>query len=247
MREEELLAMLEKKAQEFVNKDITARVCGTDIQDPTKVLLYADMSRMGETAHIEVTFSKKGKEYTPKYWSIKNQQIPMPMQMVGKITLGKDVCVSDPCYDRKVWCMTQLHNVKTGRWNVWASVDELDSWGKRTYLLILKHENVTAEEESKFIWEDCATLGVDSGTMSVIDDTYYRRKNGSAEAFEADDSAKEEFSDLCLSIHNQYVGLFRTDNVAVGVICSSGIGDGAYPLRVVKKDGEIIAMEVSFM
>jgi hypothetical protein len=64
-------------------------------------------------------------------------------------------------------------------------IDTIDCWGERCYILELEHRRVSLPNEPN--WEERFRLGVDSGTMSVIDDAYYRRKNGSSEDFESDE------------------------------------------------------------
>ena len=36
--------------------------------------------------------------------------------MNKEIILGKEVYLSDPCYDTKTWCQALLTNVKEGKW-----------------------------------------------------------------------------------------------------------------------------------
>lgn len=244
--------ILEKKAAGYLNTPFKLVSYGDDPDFKDKYAAHGTILRRGTTVNVAVTFTKA--DFEPTYWRITDDRIAMPSHRLGVITLGKDVCVTDPCYDRSVWCMTQLHNVKPGLWCVRASIDEIDSWGKRLYVLELAHRDSTSQEDG-FMWKEHSELGVDSGMMSVIDDVYYRRKNGSAEEFEADETAKDRFSDECSSLtygfvgnrHTRYAGIYRAGNKAVGVICSSGCGDGAYPLDVVEADGEIVAMRINFM
>jgi hypothetical protein len=52
--------------------------------------------------------------------------------------------------------------------------------------------------------------------------------------------------DKCFNLTKKTcAGLFTYGNQKVGVVCSSG--DGCYPLYVVEKDGEIIAIRINFM
>ncbi len=139
----------------------------------------------------------------------------------------------------------KLGNVKPGIWVVSVCIDTLDSWGKRCYVLELRHRSV--KNRARLAWDRHGELGVDSGTMSIFDDAHYRRKNGSVEEFEADLKAKDSFTDKCFHLTDEYAGIYNANNKGVGVVCSSGIGDGEYPLYTVVKEGEIVAMEIRFL
>jgi hypothetical protein len=201
------------------------------------------MGRHGGPVNVRVTIKKDGDALS--YWSITDEAISMKTRYVGKILLGKDVCVSDPCYDRDVWCRTTLENVKPGVWTVDAAIDTIDCWGERCYILELYHETVDRSKEHD--WADSFNLGVDSGTMSVIDDRFYQADPGPCAGLLPGDTARERFLNKCYDLKDGYAGLFKVGNKRVGVVCSSGCGDGGYPLYVVEEDGEIVAMKISFM
>lgn len=247
-----LSKILEKKVTGYLGTPFTMVNYGDDPDDVYSYAVQGTILRYGVAVNVKVTFNKI--ECEPTYWEITDKKITMLSYHIGTIALGKDVCVSDPCYDRGVWCMTQLHNVKSGLWHVHISIDEIDSWGKRLYILELNHRDmIDFKNESE--WERQAELGVDSGTMSVIDDVYYRRKNGSVEEFEADEKVKGRFSDKCTALtygpvgthSTRFAGIYRINNRPVGVICSSGCGDGSYPLDVIEVDERIVAMRINFM
>lgn len=241
----DLKVTLEKTIISYLQTGFRLRGYDDDPDDPLKFIVNGIITRHGKPANVKVSVNKEG--IKPWYWSITDDDIIMPLRLVGQLELGKDVCVTDPCYTRDVWCMTQLHNVKPGIWAAWASIDTIDTWGERTYVLELQHSSLTKEEFENMAWSEYAELGVDSGTMSVIDDRYYRRKNGSAEAFESDTALRDKFSDVCFALSSQYAGIYHANNKAVGVVCSSGCGDGGYPLEVSEIDGEIVAMRINFM
>lgn len=236
---------LEERATKHLNTQFTLTEYAEDPADPDQYVTLGTILRYGDHANVEVTFKKDGLE--PWYWKITDENITMLSKRIGTIKLDKDVCVTDPCYNRDVWCMTQLNNVKPGLWAVYASIDKIDTWGKRTYILELSHCDFVNKEIEELNWTECAVLGVDSGQMSVFDDAYYRRKNGSEADFEADKSCEEKFYDTCCNLSQDYVGIYSVDDIAVGVVCSSGCGDGSYPLEVKEIGSEIIAMRINFM
>ena len=242
---ENLKPVLQNKITEFLGKPFTITdSCEPEYNREEYYDVIGIMKRYNANVNVRVSVKKDGD--IPMHWNITDEDITMTSRYIGEITLGKDVCVSDPCYNRDTWCMTVLKNVKPGRWEVRASIDTIDTWGERCYILELFHRTVSQNENLK--WEEHFELGVDSGTMSVIDDAFYRRKNNSAEEFESDEKTKENFMDKCYNLTtDNHVGLFTYGSQKVGVVCSSGCGDGCYPLYVVEKDGEIVAMRISFM
>lgn len=238
---------LETKASDFLNSTFTLVDYTEDADYPNQYAVRGIIQRYGKPANVLVHFEKK--ELRPVYWSITDDTITLPTKRIGRMELGKDVCVSDPCYDRDVWCMTQLHNVKPGAWDVEAGIGEIDSWGERVYVLTLYHHSIPMQQRNKLEWSEYGSLGVDSGQMSVFDDHYYRRKNGSVEEFESDKDYAEAFYDNCcgITLGNDGVGLYYADHKAVGVVSSSGCGDGAYPMDVAIQNDEIVAIRIDFM
>lgn len=200
--------------------------------------------RHGEFENVEASVLIEGLRVV--YWRYSDDAIAMYSKHIGTMELGKDIVISDPSYDRTVWCMTQKDNARSGIWHVDAAIDTIDSWGERLYVLELYHESVRTRQNS-LKWKEAGEVGVDTATMSVFDDRYYRRKGGFAEAFEADMAARKRFSDECFDIHNKYIGFHQEDGKNVGVICSSGIGDGGYPLLLAEESGRIVGIQISFM
>lgn len=236
---------LEKKATDYLNTRFTLKEYKEDPAHPNRYLAYGTILRYDAPANVEVSFLKDGPE--PRYWMITDENITIPATHIGTINLSRNVCVTDPCYNRDVWCMTQLDNVKPGLWDVYTATDEIDCWGERTYILELNHCDLTREMIKEQRWIERASLGVDSGQMSVFDDEYYRRKNGSEAEFEADKLYSKRFYDACCTLSRNYGGIYYIDNKAVGVVCSSGCGDGSYPLEIKEIDNKIVAMKINFM
>jgi hypothetical protein len=201
--------------------------------------------RFGKRTPVDVTYNKNMKM---DYWELAGDQITFWPKTIGSIILGEKVIVSDPCYNRDVWCMTILNNIYPGKWEVTACIDKVNSWGKRCYMLELYHENQENKNIPEKDWIRDFELGVDSGTMSVIDDRYYRRLNGSTESFEGNEKAKEAFYQKAHRNNTAYANLFREKDSPVGAVCSSGIGDGSYPLYIYKGvDEKITALRISFL
>lgn len=201
--------------------------------------------RFKKVAKVTVTVNSN---YEIKFWSLSGNTIEMVRSLIGEIDLGNIVSVSDPCYDRSIWCRTTLKDVMPGRWKVFACIDTLDSWGRRCYIIELYHESIQDSCIDENAWKTYGIVGVDSGTMSVFNDLHYRRINGRADKFENNQLARDAFLDKCYKLADSYAGIFEVEGKGVGVVCSSGIGDGGYPFYVhVGKDKYYDAIKISFM
>jgi len=235
---------LERIASKYLETPFTLSDYRLEEGKATQYIANGVIARHSVPANVEVTFDQASRE--PRYWMITDDDIPMTVKHIGTIELGKDICVTDPCYDRDTWCATELHNTKPGLWDVHASIDEIDCWGQRTYLLELVHQSVTEEQLEGLEWIEHSCLGVDSGQMSVFDDAYYRRKNGSVEKFNQDHQCINAFYDCCCKLSEDHVGIYYAGDAPVGVVCSSGCGDGSYPLFIKEIDFKVVAMKISF-
>ncbi|MDR1641691.1 MAG: hypothetical protein LBT59_18525 [Clostridiales bacterium] len=192
---------------------------------------------------VNVEASIKDDKLTPSYWYITDKEFKMKWRALPDITLSKDVVFSDPCYNRDDgWLITVLHNMKPGEWKVRANIDTISAWGERCNSIELVHSAFA--EETSFAWAKKALLPVDSGIISVIDDLFYRREKGSIEDFESSQEAKDKFGDKCYLLSKSFCDIFRVKGESVGVVASSGVGDGEYPLHVAESSGEVIAAKI---
>lgn len=235
------IGIIESRITEFLEKKFSFRDYFNSVDLTGYYEVNGEITRYGNPVNVQVTIKKD--DFTPTYWMITDEAITLCSRFLGEITLGKDVCVSDPCYDRDVWCMTVLHNVKPGKWDARVSIDTISSFGERCYVLELFHRTVREVED--FDWREIFELGVDSGTMSVIDDAYYQQKKPSNS--KAEEAAAERFLENCYKAADKKAGIYRYGDKKVGVVCSSGTGDGSYPLYTAEKDGEVVAIKISFM
>ena len=87
----------------------------------------------------------------------------------GCIELSGKVIVSDPCYDRTVWCMAADVAVKSGKYAVYIAKKDEKEFGTRVAAIMAVHEEYI--ESIKESWEpyDCC-IGVDSGQCGIFDD-----------------------------------------------------------------------------
>lgn len=157
---------------------------------------------------------------------------------IGLIELNDTCLVTDPCYTKGTWCATQLDNVLPGKWEVFITKKDEGDWGVRVSSISLAHLSYTYKENALLETYD-AHLGVDSGQISFFQPEVYKNRG------EDDDS--EEFYDKCCYL-SKPAGIFEQDGKNVGVVTSSGYGDGGYNLYINRNEDEkIVYMEVVFI
>lgn len=111
--------------------------------------------RFKKVAKVTVTVNSN---YEIKFWSLSGNTIEMVRSLIGEIDLGNIVSVSDPCYDRSIWCRTTLKDVMPGRWKVFACIDTLDSWGRRCYIIELYHESIQDSRIDENAWKTYSSV-----------------------------------------------------------------------------------------
>ena len=95
------------------------------------------------------------------------------------VTSTKLLRISDPCYDKKVWCAGTLKNCEVGKWNSFLIYSDEGSWGNRVAENVAFFGDfVSTELAEKFLaegnWKNSnISVGVDSGQCGVFDDSKY--------------------------------------------------------------------------
>jgi hypothetical protein len=169
---------------------------------------------------------------------------------MNQITLSENVMVSDPCYTPDTWCQTKLDNVLPGLYNVEVERhDEGTGWGVRVSSITVIHEDYTDNDD----WEQHSECGVDSGQCGIFCMTSYRNDEMSEGIttppldrpfvlpFSGDgDKWYDKMCQFTLG-ENQW-GLYDT-----GVVTSSGIGDGLYPMDVMMDGDKIVGIRLEYL
>lgn len=91
-------------------------------------------------------------------------------ESVGEIILGKQVRISDPCYDMKTWCAGTLENVLQGKYKCFSQKVDTRDWGIRVASIEVRHENYLNIEPTELQQID---VGVDSGQAGIYDLDYF--------------------------------------------------------------------------
>lgn len=146
--------------------------------------------------------------------------------------------ITDPGYDNDIWCA--LHNVKVKPGNYIACSyydDDLGGWGRRVGILQIVHEDAYYKIDvgDNGNWKEIGSCAVDAGLMSICE------------------SPKPNFTDkewfhYCDLVNGpiKSLGTIKTIKKVPIVSCTSGIGDGCYPVFAIEQDDDIVAVEVRF-
>lgn len=168
---------------------------------------------------------------------------------MNTIRLSDNVRVSDPCYDNDVWCKTKLTGVLPGNYNVFVEKGDEHGWGMRVKSLRVIHEDFSDNDN----WEEHSEIGVDSGQAGIFCETSYRNDR-IAESIVTppskfdlpgrDSEGDLWYEKMCnFTLSDDQCGIYET-----GVVTSSGIGDGGYPLDIIReKNGYIVGMKITYL
>lgn len=156
------------------------------------------------------------------------------MEKIGVILINGSVTISDPCYEPRIWCAAVM-NVLPGQWV--CQGEKLSGCVKTLRICKPGYEGVPPDE-------DYCSVAVDSGQCGFFDTVYYEEKHPmiSVEQSEVED---EWYDKICEITDNRGYGLAPD---SLGVVASSGFGDGVYPVYVGRDaHGKIVAIELRFI
>ena len=107
---------------------------------------------------------------------------------IGSFTVnGTEIRVSDPGYDKEVWCCGTIEDMAPGKYKAFVAYSEDPDWGRRVEMLLIKHAssqcqtrsaNYVCSDEDKIYWSYGwervpITVGVDSGQCGFFDEAMY--------------------------------------------------------------------------
>lgn len=157
---------------------------------------------------------------------------------LGHFRVDGDLRVTDPCYDKGCEFAAHVLPAAPGIWEATVDVHQ----GERAYALTVYHKELCNPDLPD--WEDPDwAVSVDSGQVGVFLNSRYP------------DDVNDEFMDSFSKGRNLYndccsVTLttgWGTVPDGMGVVSNTAYGDGGYPVRVVRKDGKIVGVAISFM
>ena len=166
-------------------------------------------------------------------------------KIVGYMPINGSVDITDPCYDRDVWCRMNAVKVRPGDYECSYFMANF-TWeydGKKgddwcVTRARIAHVDVMTELESTG-FSDCdeaeeiGEIGVDAGLAGFFGDK--------------PDFSDEEWHEFCRAMRAMRARDEQAYLTDLGFWTSSGYGDGGYPVYAVKRDGEIVALEIVFI
>lgn len=164
------------------------------------------------------------------------------VKSVGQITLADTCDLTDPCYDKDVWCRTTVENMLPGKYNCYAAVSDEKNWGDRVCRTWIIHEDFDknpADDENfaeGLYIDKVSNNGVDAGLFG-----YFNNKP------DFDDKTWDEFLAHISSMH-PVITVCPFDG-RDGFVTSSGYGDGGYD-SVTWRDahtGKVVAINTTFL
>lgn len=182
-----------------------------------------------------------------------NKRFPGELLKLGTFELTQSVIrVSDPGYDRDVWCCGTVENCKTGMWEAAVFQRDEDDWGVRVGIVAARYaangpefSEVTRDAyDCMNDWSECPfEVGVDSGQAGIFDEAHYM-DDGIFDQLPVHDFGEQFYSHCCdITLGDPPAGV-----IPYGVVSSSGYGDGGYvAMKHTAKDGKIDGIFVVFL
>lgn len=155
----------------------------------------------------------------------------------GRIKLGTEVRVSDPCYSMNVWCAGTISNIKQGIYNCYVTFVDKGEWGVRVSAIELWHQNFDNSSIERPMDKVDFEVGVDSGQAGIFDLNYYIKNHPISNEW-YDKVRKCTFSKGKLDANTM-------DNKCF--VSSSGYGDGGYDCYTAQVNGKIVAIKIEFI
>lgn len=157
-------------------------------------------------------------------------------EVVGTKKFGPEIDITDPCYNKKVWCRLNNVKIKEGEyqciiWNERKSYNS-PSGELRNSTYVSKIGIYLGEIPDVHDFEEIGEIGVDSGMAG-----FFNHKP---------DYTNEEWFELCESLHSNNSKEYHINDE--GFFSNSGRGDGCYSVYAAKdENGEITSLEIAFM
>jgi len=142
---------------------------------------------------------------------------------LGDMTLGEHIHVSDPCYDRSIWCRAEIKDILPGLYRAYTIHNDKEH---RVHQVLILHTEKHKPWQFIFKWAFGNEVGVDSGQCGIFDDTIYPLSEKTGGEMEDHDSF---YGKCCKATLSKEQEGFIDEK---GIVTASGWGDGTYPYYV---------------
>ncbi len=125
---------------------------------------------------------------------------------IGYIELSGKTIVSDPSHDRDVWRNATNIAVKPGKYAVFVTLSDEQTWGERVAYITAIHKDHMRSRNP--VWKSYdADIDVDSGQCGIFDDTIYPQ---TAEACGSYDDESTFYGECCqLTLSEMQCGILK--------------------------------------
>lgn len=145
-------------------------------------------------------------------------------KIYGTINLPGKIDITDPCYNKDVWCRINNFPISAGEYECYtmnADNEETEGWGERVARIGIRKDKAKTYKRK-------GSIGVDAGLAGFFVDK--------------PDYNDAEWNEFCNRIYSDKAWL-----VDDGFYSESGYGDGCYSVYVGYKDGKVVEVYIDFM
>ena len=157
--------------------------------------------------------------------------------------VSSNIIVSDPCYERGIWCAGELENVLPGRWSASVATADMGDWGVRVTQLAIQHTDALNRHllNRHVAMFDVA---VDSGQAGFFDVAHFHDQSVVEEKTSWPHEDDYWYNQCCkVTLSPSQSGI-----IPFGVVSSSGFGDGIYTCYYyTDQAGKVVAAEIVFL
>ena len=143
----------------------------------------------------------------------------------GSINLPDKIDITDPCYDKDVWCRINNFPIAPGKYKCYAQTldnEEPEGWGTRVSRIGIRRDKAE-------YYEFKGSIGVDAGLAGFF--------------VNKPDYTDEEWAEFCGNLDTSKVVYLTEDSF----FSDSGYGDGSYSVYAGYKNGEIVEVYIEFI
>lgn len=168
---------------------------------------------------------------------------------MGTLVLGKDVIISDPCYEPGTWCMAEVNEMLPGEYICRMQMSDEGDWGHRVSAIKIVHRGCSSRKAA-FAPYYLSNIGVDSGQCGFFDKEYFLAVNRGRTSGNRDDKEWEKWYENICSTTFSEKDHRGTSGIVDGkcFVSSSGYGDWNYSCKVKKdEDGNIFELYLKYI
>lgn len=153
-------------------------------------------------------------------------------KVIGTKYFGSKIDITDPCYDRDVWCRMNDVEIEPGDYECYVKLlddEETGGWGERVAEIGIRNI-VSISGAYTHVYNYLGEIGVDAGLAG-----FFNNKP---------DYTGEEWGDFCSALGDHEKHAWINED---GFFSSSGYGDGEYDVYAAMENGKIVALFIEFI